>query len=311
VFDQHSIQQKPLATIGRAFQLERLVLVAPDIPVETVVPSRANFLRSSLRRCKEAYVFANEGDLAVRLASTAANYFSFPGKTRFSGYRLGNLTVQRFDNQGDRTKRTIGSTDYGIVNWKPESNNEPVVASPYHCLEIRSSDVEHRLLSEIRDLAQIDKENLDRAKNVPISDLFTYFDCTDYVDQQGNPDGSTSTGKAKGVVSYARRKSALNLIDYVQLSIAYFFRKPPNNINVHGGYFDGIFSQQLMYKLAFIGFKGLLVSLDCQPPPPKGTFQKLSPAQRQVLLQDLSARCCERGIQVVLAPVRYEKDILG
>ncbi|MGC8710875.1 MAG: alpha/beta hydrolase [Leptodesmis sp.] len=95
VFDPPSINKTPTAEIGNVFCLERLILVAPDIPVETVIPRRANFLRASLRRCQEAYIFASEGDLAVRLASTAANYFSFPARTKFSGYRLGNLTVQR------------------------------------------------------------------------------------------------------------------------------------------------------------------------------------------------------------------------
>jgi pimeloyl-ACP methyl ester carboxylesterase len=311
VFDRCSIQKSPTAAIGGVFELERLVLVAPDIPVETVVPSRANFLRSSLRRCQEAYVFANEGDLAVRLASTAANYFSFPSKTRFSGYRLGNLTAKRFGNQGDRNKRTLSQADYGIRNWTLNHLSEPVIDSPYNYLEIRSSDSEHRLLSEIRSLDRIEKENLEDVQNIPTADLFTYFDCTDYVDFEGEPDGTKSTLSPRGVVSYARKRSALNLMDYVQLSIAYFVHKPPKNINVHGGYFDGVFSQQLMYKLVFVGFKELLGSLNPKSPLPKGTFQSLPPEQRKALLQDLSNHCQDKGIQVVLAPIRYEKDILG
>jgi hypothetical protein len=51
---------------------------------------------------KEVHVFTNEGDLALRLASTAANYFSFPARSRLSGYRLGNLTLKHFRNARDR-----------------------------------------------------------------------------------------------------------------------------------------------------------------------------------------------------------------
>jgi pimeloyl-ACP methyl ester carboxylesterase len=311
VFDRGSIQKNPNAAIGRVFELERLVLVAPDIPVETVVPSRANFLRSSLRRCREAYAFVNEGDLALRLASTTANYFSFPSKTRFSGYRLGNLTAKRFDHTGDRNKRILSQADYGIRNWNLDDPSKSVIDSPYNCLEIRSSDSEHRLLREIRSLDKIEKENLDDAQNIPTADLFTYFDCTDYVDFEGEPDGTKSTLSPRGVVSYARKKSALNLMDYVQLSIAYFVHKPPKNINVHGGYFDGVFSQQLIYKLAFVGFRELLGSLNPESSLPKETFQSFSPEQRKALLQDLSNHCQDKGIQVVLAPIRYGKDILG
>lgn len=49
VFDPNSIgtldpiEKQPSNKIGRVFQLERLVLVAPDIPVESVVPKRSNF----------------------------------------------------------------------------------------------------------------------------------------------------------------------------------------------------------------------------------------------------------------------------
>lgn len=302
VFDPASVSKEPTAEIGNVFCLERLVLVAPDIPVETVIPRRANFLRSSLRRCKEAYIFANEGDLAVRLASTAANYFSFPGRTQLSGYRLGNLTARRFKHEQDATNRQLQDQDYGIINWQGDR-----VTAPYDWLEIRSSDRQHKILSEIRNLAEIEKENLDSIRDTPISDLFTYFDCTDYVDIQDLPDGRR-TPVAQGVVTYALRKSALNLTDYLALCLAYFLRWS-RAINVHGGYFDGVFTQQLMYKLAFLGFSGLLTSLApeelCQ-----ADWQTLDPETRKILLSTLSHAAQTKGIQIVLAPIRYQQDIL-
>lgn len=304
VFDPASVNKEPTAEIGNVFCLERLILVAPDIPVETVIPRRANFLRSSLRRCKEAYVFASEGDLAVRLASTAANYFSFPSRTKLSGYRLGNLTVSRFKSEQDNTNRQLLDREYGIVNW---SSPDDHVEAPYNCMEIRSSDRQHKILNEIRNLAEIEKENLDSIRDTPISDFFTYFDCTDYVDLQDRPDGRR-TPVAQGVVTYALRKSALNLTDYLALCLAYFLRQP-RAINVHGGYFDGVFTQQLMYKLAFLGFSGLLTSLApedlCQT-----DWQTLDPETRKTLLHTLSHAAQTKGIQIVLAPIRYQRDIL-
>ncbi len=301
VFDQASIEKRPPSNIGQMFCLERLILVAPDIPVETVIPRRANFLRSSLRRCSEAYVFSSEGDLALRLASTAANYFSFPARTRFSGYRLGNLTAKRFASQSDRTKRKLDESEYGIVNLTGDT-----IDSPYYCLEIRSSDKEHKLLSEVRMLGDTDKEN----QGTPLSNMFTYFDCTDYWDIQGDPSAPNSAGPSQGIVSYGLKKSALNLMDYISLSAAFFLSKS-RYINVHGGYFDGILSQQLIYKLAFLGFTGMLVSLDDQNLCQDHSFQSLPTDIKKSLLNELSNQCQEKQIQVVLAPTRYEKDILN
>lgn len=102
VFDSNSVgsvdaahpEKNPSRSIGHVFSLGRLVLVSPDIPSETIISGRANFLQSSLRRFEEAYLFSNEGDMALRLASTAANYFSYPSSTQAGGYRLGNVTVR-------------------------------------------------------------------------------------------------------------------------------------------------------------------------------------------------------------------------
>ena len=52
----------PSNAIGNVFSLRRLVLVAPDIPAETLLSSRGNFLASALSRFDEAYLFSNEGD---------------------------------------------------------------------------------------------------------------------------------------------------------------------------------------------------------------------------------------------------------
>jgi pimeloyl-ACP methyl ester carboxylesterase len=300
VFDQNAIHQNPPADIGHVFSLGRLVLVAPDIPIETVMPRRANFLRSSLRRCEEAYVFSNEGDLALRLASTAANYFSFPARTRDSGYRLGNLTAKHFRNRSDHKNRKLEEKEYGIVNITDLEAGE--IDDPFKRLEIRASDREHQSLEEFRGYDTIQKEKVGfTQKQTVVADLFTYFDCTDYRDQKEN----TAVGQKPptGVVSFASNKAALNLVDYFRLTISYFKSalKLGGGINVHGGYFDGVWSQQVIYGFAFLGFRKFLIS---QSPSSDNSFSEM-----KVKLNDFSEQARKKGIQIVLAPIRYEKDI--
>jgi len=278
VFDVKSINKEPDSDIGNVFRLGRLVLVAPDIPVETILPGRANFLRSSLRRCEEAYIFCNEGDLALRITSTAANYFSFPARTRISGYRLGNITVKHFNNKND----TVGHTPrYGVVNFhKQDYEKDYTLDKPYNYLEIRSSSSEHRRLEEITKISK---------NEVQPADLFTYFDCTDYKD-----DRSVQIG----VVSSALQQPAINFGNYILLTLA-FIRKSINNrdpqgVDTHTGYFQGGFSQKAIYELAFLGFQGFLKSLSIE-------------GDEEAQIRAFSQKCQEKQIQVILAPQIYQQ----
>ena len=299
VFDTASINQNPPAEIGRVFRLERLILIAPDIPTESIMPRRSNFLRSSLRRCKEAYVFSNEGDMALRLASTAANYFSFPARKRSSGYRLGNVTVKHFNSQADHRNYSLQDQNYGIVNRTSDT-----LGSPFKYLEVRASDREHHTLEELRG-NKVLKEHLTEAPKVDIvADLFTYFDCTDYVDFQDNLKDSEQPEQPRGVVSFALRKAALNLLDYVRLNTSYFKQSLGfGGVNVHGGYFNGVWSQQVIYGLAFVGFQRFLATL------PEAASSDRSTEALEHKLDIFSTVCQQKGIQVVLAPIRYEKDV--
>jgi Alpha/beta hydrolase of unknown function (DUF900) len=248
--------KNPSHEIGRVFELDRIVFVAPDIPLESVIPRRSNFLRSAIRRVKEAHVFTNEGDLALRLASTAANYFSFPARTRFSGYRLGNLTVKHFKDKNDSTGT---KAQYGIINESIAANGQfSYNTYPYKNLEIRSSNHEHRNLLEVPFAPWI-AINAD-----DITNRFNYYDCTDYKD--------SATDKI-GVVSKAVCQPSISLSGYLYL----LFSK----IDTHGGYFQGKFTQDMIYRLAFIGYAGLCVSL--------------SP-------NTLDDECKKKQIQVVLSP---------
>jgi hypothetical protein len=276
VFDPEALEDKPSPEIGNVFSLGRLVLVAPDIPVESILTSRANFLRASLNRCEEAYIFSSEADLALRLASTAANYFSFPSRTRFRGYKLGNVTVNR-----QAFKRNLKLSDYGIFNCDYTDFSQP--SPPHDHLEIRASSIERKSLNDKNFIAQDEDNN--------IADVFTYFDCTDY---QELPN--------QGRLSFAKKQPALNLIDYIELLIAYFLGFP-RPINVHGGYFDGEFCPNLINELAFLGYKGLLLRyLDSTPQQRDSSqFDRLSTHEKNNLFLKLSQDCQNKYIQVLLA----------
>ncbi|WGV25374.1 alpha/beta hydrolase [Halotia branconii] len=280
VFDVKSVNKKPDSDIGNIFRLGRLILVAPDIPVETILPGRANFLRSCLRRCEEAYIFCNEGDLALRFNSTAANYFSFPARTRISGYRLGNITAKHFNNKNDSEGYL---PRYGVINLSRQNSNKGYsLDNPYKYLEIRSSSKEHRSLEEITPISE---------QEIQPADLFTYFDCTDYQDERS---------KKIGIVSRAIKKPALNFGDYILLNWA-FIRKSINNrdpqgVDTHTGYFEGSFSQKAIYELAFLGFDGFLKSL-------------LIEGEDSEKIYGFSEKCQEKQMQVILAPqIHQQKD---
>jgi hypothetical protein len=291
VFDTRSIgsiagsEKMPPADIGNVFCLGRLVLVAPDIPFASITLGRANFLKSSLRRFDEAYLFSSEGDLALRVASTAANYFSYPTSRREWGHRLGNVTVTPYPKSRDPV--------YGIVNCDALKTN-PLKMNLLEYLEINT-------LKEAIPLTRLQQDKKDNPDEESIADLFTYFDCTDYVDFKGE-----NSKQKTNILSYGfGRNPILTTLIYVKLVIAWFSGK----IDVHGGYFDGKFSKDMIYKLAFSGFQALLKA-------PLGTKSVSAASTNSTqnhlsLLEAFSERCKERKIQVVFSPERFKVDILG
>lgn len=357
VFDPRSVgklgaskvEKMPSSRVGRVFSLGRLVLVSPDIPLLTITSGRSNFLRSSLRRFEEAYLFSNEGDLALRLASTAANYFSFPARTRTQGYRLGNLTV-RSRPEASHSRRTPAS--YGILNLNDLPNPSSHLLQ-YLEVSVLSKDRNQRLDpgSQLQEGEEsVASKDTDEES---IADLFTYFDCTEYCDRADyNPQAQMNEAY---VMVLNRQKSPLSFWAYLRLFIAYatFSPKkfPQGGRDVHGGYFWGHFSKLAMYRLAFTGFGGLLESLITTPPEALGldaplpdplktdlsrcqavvqaasapfrngfavapnvlSLEQMTMLQkrRQVALSYFSWLCQQRQIQVVVSPERYQVDVLG
>jgi hypothetical protein len=335
VFDSQSIGKLgrtnvgklPSAKIGRVFALGRLVLVAPDIPVLAITSGRANFLRSSLRRFEEAYLFSNEGDLALRLASTTANYFSFPAKSRFQGNRLGNVTVKR--QVSDRTQKL---NNFGIINLEKLATVKIDDLLQYLEIGILNQRQKQSLDPASQRLKK-DEESVatDEPDNESIADLFTYFDCTEYQDYTYYRNGN----QLHNVLLMDGQKSPLKLPAYLRLFRGFISSGEfPKSRDVHGGYFWGKFSQLLIYRLAFVGFSGLLEAIVLANPADFGIVaplpeplhsdliavrsnadSQLKTAQlepnRQVALRYLSWLCQQKHIQVALSSERYQVDVKG
>jgi uncharacterized membrane protein len=326
VFDKDSIgnlqsqttPRKPTSRIGNAFALSKLVLVAPDISSEAIISGRANVLRASLRRFDEAYLFCNEGDMALRLASTTANYFTYPAGTREGGYRLGNVTVRDSVGKTDQSDPAAASPNlnalvehYGVVNQAADGR---LIAdrSLLSYLFIRHNQSLESRQQDIAGLAKTQKS---------IAELFTYFDCTNYAETVCLPNSQRSGQPRfvrRGIVSRALGKVSLNFWDYCAL--VWDFSK--GRIDPHGGYIfcgDAVFSKRAIYGLACLGFEGFLdtMTLEGNYARELETIQQSRPdlvndhqLQRTAQLKVLSGLCADRGIQVLLAPERYHVNVM-
>jgi pimeloyl-ACP methyl ester carboxylesterase len=347
VFDPNSVgsidavnpEKKPSPAIGNVFSLGRLVLVSPDIPAETIVSGRANFLQSSLRRFEEAYLFSNEGDMALRLASTAANYFSYPSNTQDGGYRLGNVTVRNSKAQksaGRPRKRVLQkgaamqAESYGMIARLSNGQLVNLIDGREIPLPFKTYPLDYLYIREQVPLSERQKCIALAPYEKPIGELFTFFDCTDYSEKyQVN-----GQEKTVGLVSQARRKQALTFRDYICLTIDYFSGK----IDTHGGYFsngeldrekglkpEAAFTKLAIYGLACLGFEKFLLELPEEPVfhDYQSSFDQIlkdlaskptaliSDRQQKVALsQVFSSICRDKGIQVLLAQERYTKDVL-
>ena len=294
VFDRRSIAQNPVSAIGNTLSLGRLILASPDIPVLSIISSRANGLASSLRRFEEAYLFSNEGDLALRLASTAANYISFPSARQNHGHRLGSVAL---------TNALAGK---GIINLTSLRQNYPinralgdVIAADnidiLKCLYITHSSGKGDGYLSLRELFALEHSQTQRAS---LADLFTFFDCTDYKDFKRR----TRSKDEVGLLTRAKRRKNLNLWDYGEIIVDCL----RGQLDVHGGYFHGEYSRELIYRLAFLGFEGMLqaVAEDTRTDSPENY-------QPENGLDIFNQQCMEKGIQAYLSPLRYRVNVQG
>jgi hypothetical protein len=221
---------REIKKIGKAFELRRFVLASPDIPAETLLSNRGNFLAAALSRFDEAFLFSNEGDEVLRQISTLANYFVFPTKSRNNGFRLGNVEILK--------------SNYGLI--------KPGPGEFLNLLRIGNLTLQQLYDQLEKDLASRQKLDGTKPAQPRLPGVFTYFDCTDYVDQDND-------GKPKQrLLTFAKclksknAKAKLRWYSHLHLLFAYVVRQKPN---VHGGYFEGLLSQQLIYRLACLGYE--------------------------------------------------------
>lgn len=285
--------------VGRGFRLGRLVLVSPDIPAETLMTRRSNFLRSSLRRFEEAYLFSSEGDEVLRFVSTLANYFSFPNKSRDFGFRLGNAEVV--------------ASEYGIVNLHRLRQPRPLEQVVEFLSRLRVGPNTLLSLGEIVGApgrtTRENRENAERAEKglpseppvanvdeLPFAAQFTYFDCTDYIDV--NPArGGRAAREPVGILTQAKKKAQLSGGNHGGLLLQYFFAASARKIDVHSGYFDAPFSRRLIYRLCCLGWERTLAASAAQ-----------EGAAREAALDAFSRDCAAHQIQVLLSPARYVNE---
>jgi hypothetical protein len=316
IFDQRSIATldlnqrtpPPSGEIGNVYHLGRLVLVAPDISAESIISGRGNTLRTSLRRFEEAYLFTNEADLALRIASTVANYFSFPTNTQDGGYRLGTVMVRQPNCTGNRIER------YGILNQTDEKLIDRQTFLDY--LRIRPDCTLKQRQEGIWGCPAPDSGAVGNAlQRKPIAELFTYFDCTDYVEELLDPE--TKQPIKRGVLGLAEGKYSLGLWDYVRLIRLTIQGK----LDPHGGYIfrgEAQFVKRLIYGLGCVGFAGLLQDVESEAEYQEdlskimGQCPGWQPLQQRRKAQSLTlSRLCEKyQLQVMLSPERYNMDIL-
>ncbi|MGB3297682.1 MAG: hypothetical protein WBA76_05380, partial [Phormidesmis sp.] len=96
----------------------------------------------------------------------------------------------------------------------------------------------------------------------------------------------------------------LSLKDYTEL----FFDMVRGKRNVHGGYFYGEYSRELIYRIAFLGFEGMLEAMAVEAPD---YGAEPTPKDKQKTLQDFHFECKKKGIQAYLSPLRYRVDVQG
>jgi len=220
----------PSNAIGNVFSLRRLVLIAPDIPAEALLSSRGNFLASALLRFDEAYLFSSEGDEILRQISTLANYFVFPTSTSNHGFRLGNVEIL--------------SRNFGMIDVSPDDFLRVLRIGNMTLQELHDS------LEDARVLRQSGSRH--PAAQAALPKVFTYFDCTDYIDE----DGTKSPPRARLTFSKWRKRhdaeARLRWYSHLLLLLCYFLNK--KGPDVHDGYFHGLLSQQLIYRLACLGY---------------------------------------------------------
>lgn len=79
---------------GEHFQLDKLILASPDVPLELMRQGRNNYVRTAFSCSDRIYLMCSDRDIVLRYLSTVGNWFSEPS-IPMSGLRLGNVYLPK------------------------------------------------------------------------------------------------------------------------------------------------------------------------------------------------------------------------
>lgn len=100
------LEQLSSTNMGEYLQLNKLILSAPDIPLEFLREGRNNYVRSAILRCRDIYLFSSDRDVVLRYLSLLGNWFSEPS-LEMSGLRLGNVYLKSLQKASEAPKYSL------------------------------------------------------------------------------------------------------------------------------------------------------------------------------------------------------------
>ncbi len=205
-----------LGRIGELFQLRRLVLASPDIPIWALTSGRSNPLSSSLRRFEEVFLFSNDADIVLRLASTVANSFVTPARSRQGGYRLGNLVPLDRAGLSPGVVQALGLNQVGLNGL---GGGLSLRDAPFN--------------------------------TTALVGRLTLVDCTDYQDTRADSNG---TEVKRRLSAFMAKHHGSRVLNYVVTALVHAASTIGwGGLDSHGGYFRGPFCLNLMYSLLLYG----------------------------------------------------------
>jgi hypothetical protein len=184
--------------------------VSPDIPAEVLMSGRANALQSSVARFQEAHLFSNEADEVLHDISTTANFFALPTTRRAFGYRMGNVGV--------------------LMPWGITKG----LTNPRGQAALDKLRVGYKTLQQLYEKLGSDQFQAETVKR------FTYFDCTDCLEDGKAVLSGASPGKHADLTMWGH---LMNLLGYMTAGP-----------DVHSGYFYSATLGRLIYRFACIGY---------------------------------------------------------
>jgi hypothetical protein len=102
-FGKDDYQKQDNSQIGDYLKLDKLILAAPDIPLEFLRSGRNNYVRSAILRCDKIYLMSSDRDTVLRYLSTLVNWFVEPS-LEMSALRLGNVYLRPMKQSDGETK---------------------------------------------------------------------------------------------------------------------------------------------------------------------------------------------------------------